>query len=119
MEVTPQFTGKINYYKGTANILNLNPNGNGGMQTGYFEVDLKKNPKFKLNVKEVDFQLWSLLVYVEGTNRGYYLQYPTDKIGTFTYDINDVLEKALSKEELDSSLIFNFGLSQMVNMAQN
>ncbi|MBQ1769618.1 MAG: hypothetical protein IIZ99_02825, partial [Turicibacter sp.] len=93
--------GKINYYKGTANILNLNPNGNGGMQTGYFEVDLKKNPKFKLNVKEVD-QLWSLLVYVEGTDRGYYLQYPTDKIGTFTYDINDVLEKALSKEELDS-----------------
>ena len=43
-----------------------------------------------------------MLVYVEGTDRGYYLQYPTDKIGTFTYDINDVLEKALSKEELDS-----------------
>lgn len=99
--------GKINYYKGTANVLNLNPNGSGGMQTGYFSIDLSQKPKFRINVKEVD-QLWSLLVYVEGSDRGYYLQYPTDKTGTFTYDIDQALEKALSKQELDSKLNLQF-----------
>lgn len=99
--------GKINYYKGTANVLNLNPNGSGGMQTGYFSIDLSKKPKFRINVKEVD-QLWSLLVYVEGSDRGYYLQYPTDKTGTFTYDINQALEKALPKQALDSKLNLQF-----------
>lgn len=99
--------GKINYYKGTTNVLNLNPNGSGGMQTGYFSIDLSKKPKFRINVKEVD-QLWSLLVYVEGSDRGYYLQYPTDKTGTFTYDINQALEKALPKQALDSKLNLQF-----------
>lgn len=98
---------KINYYHGTANVLNLNPNGNGGMQTGYFEVDLNKNPQFKINVQAVD-ELWSLLVYVEGSDRGYYLQYPTDKTGTFTYDIDKVLEKAIPKEELGDKLNLQF-----------
>ena len=98
---------KINYYQGTANVLNLNPNGNGGMQTSYFEVDLSKKPQFKIKVEEAD-QLWSLLVYVESSDRGYYLQYPTDKTGTFTYDINKALEKALSKEELESKLNLQF-----------
>ena len=42
---------KINYYQGTANVLNLNPNGNGGMQTSYFEVDLSKKPQFKIKVR--------------------------------------------------------------------
>lgn len=98
---------KINYYHGTANVLNLNPDGNGGMQTGYFEVDLTKNPQFKIKVQEVD-ELWSLLVYVESSDRGYYLQYPTDKTGTFTYDIDKVLEKAIPKEELDNHLNLQF-----------
>lgn len=98
---------KINYYQGTANVLNLNPNGNGGMQTSYFEVDLSKKPQFKIKVEEAD-QLWSLLVYVESSDRGYYLQYPTDKTGTFTYDINKALEKVLSKEELESKLNLQF-----------
>ena len=98
---------KINYYQGTANVLNLNPNGNGGMQTSYFEVDLSKKPQFKIKVEEAD-QLWSLLVYVESRDRGYYLQYPTNKTGTFTYDINKALEKALSKEELESKLNLQF-----------
>ena len=98
---------KINYYHGTANVLNLNPNGNGGMQTGYFEVDLNKNPQFKINVQAVD-ELWSLLVYVEGSDRGYYLQYPTDKTGMFTYDIDKVLEKAIPKEELGDKLNLQF-----------
>ncbi|MBP3909015.1 MAG: hypothetical protein J6D33_08815, partial [Turicibacter sp.] len=53
-------------------------------------------------------QLWSLLVYVESRDRGYYLQYPTNKTGTFTYDINKTLEKALSKEELESKLNLQF-----------
>ena len=98
---------RLNYYKGQAVIRNLNPNGNGGMQTHYFEVNLRRNPQFKIKVDEVD-ELWSLLVYIEGDNRGYYLQYPTDKTGTFTYDIDKVLEKALPKDVLEDNVNLQF-----------
>ena len=98
---------RLNYYKGQAVIRNLNPDGNGGMQTHYFEVDLSKHPRFKIKVDEVD-ELWSLLVYIEGENRGYYLQYPTDKTGTFSYNISEVLEKALPEGDLDNQVNLQF-----------
>ncbi len=56
---------------------------------------------------EVD-ELWSLLVYIEGENRGYYLQYPTDKTGTFSYNISEVLEKALPEGDLDNQVNLQF-----------
>ncbi|MDE5976909.1 MAG: hypothetical protein K2G70_00365 [Turicibacter sp.] len=98
---------RINYYEGMANIRNLNPNGNGGMQTSYFEVNLSKNPLFTIKVDDVD-DLWSVLVYVESQDRGYYLQYPTDQTGTFTYNMKEVLEKVLTKDELETPLNVQF-----------
>lgn len=91
--------GKVNYYDGSAVVKNLNKEGSGGIQTSYFEVDLEKNPKFTINVKDVD-ELWSLLVYVEGDQRGYYLQYPTNKTGVFSYDIYDTLKTVYQTNEI-------------------
>ena len=91
--------GKVNYYDGRAVVKNLNKDGSGGIQTGYFEVDLNKKPKFTIDVREVD-ELWSLLVYVEGHSRGYYLQYPTDKTGVFSYNVYDTLKTVYQTEDI-------------------
>lgn len=99
--------GKVNYYEGTAVVKNLNKESSSGIQTGYFEVDLTKKPIFTINVAEVD-ELWSLLVYVEGDPRGYYLQYPTDKTGTFSYNIYDTLKAAYKSEDFSGKKNLQF-----------
>lgn len=99
--------GKVNYYEGTAIVKNLNKESSSGIQTGYFQVDLTKKPIFTINVAEVD-ELWSLLVYVEGDPRGYYLQYPTDQTGTFSYNIYDTLKAATKSEDLSGKKNLQF-----------
>ena len=99
--------GKVNYYEGTAHVKNLNKESSSGIQTGYFEVDLTKRPIFTINVAEAD-ELWSLLVYVEGDDRAYYLQYPTDKTGTFSYNIYDTLQAAYKNEEISGKKNIQF-----------
>ena len=95
--------GKLNYYNGKAYVKNLNesPSGVGGIQTDYFEVNLKKPTIFKISVEEVD-ELWSLLVYVEGDSKAHYLQYPTDQTGTFSYHLTEALEGVCDTDELQN-----------------
>ncbi|HAX72655.1 MAG TPA: hypothetical protein DCY20_03955 [Firmicutes bacterium] len=90
-QVRPNSLGKINFYKGLAEIKNLSKNGSGGIVTNYFAIDFSKNPELSIKVKEVD-ELWSVYMYIENDTRGYYLQPPTNETGTFTYKLNDVLE---------------------------
>lgn len=91
--------GTVNYYDGRAVVKNLNKEGSGGIQTGYFEVDVNKKPTFTIDVRDVD-ELWSLLVYVEGDSRGYYLQYPTDKTGVFSYNVYDTLKTVYQTDDI-------------------
>ena len=75
--------GQLNYRDGVA-ILN-----NGVSKTDWFEVRLDKNPRLKLEVTETS-GVWSLLAYVDGADGPMYLQYPTSKVGTFTYDLAEL-----------------------------
>ena len=99
--------GKLNYYDGYVEIKNMNREGSGGIETYYFTVDFNKKPEFKIKVDESD-GLWSVLMYVEGQTESYYVQYPTKELGTFTYDLTDVIKRANVDLEEDSERDIHF-----------
>jgi len=73
-------SGQLNYRHGKA-VLNQ-----GVSKTDWFEIKLDKNPYLTLKVDET-IGTWSLLAYLEGEEGPKYLQYSTDEVGTFTYDL--------------------------------
>lgn len=76
-------SGQLNYRDGLAILTN------GVSKTDWFQIKLDKNPRLKLQVKETG-GTWAVLAYLEGEDGPKYLQYPTDQVGTFTYDLSGI-----------------------------
>ena len=76
--------GQLNYRNGEAALHN------GVSKTIWFEVDMSKKPHLKLKMATSP-GVWSVMAYADGADGPKYLQYPTSKTGTFTYDLAEKL----------------------------